>query len=210
MGTLCLIHGMYLWTVAYHIHSLYQGAPVWFKTLRPRQIGRHFPDDIFKCIFLNENVWISIRISLKFVSRVPIDNKPALVQIMAWRRPGDKPLSEPMMTSLPMHICVTRPQWVNSLAPRSWASDFKNINLNSLSRIVAWAVGTCYEITLRWMPQNLSNEKSTLVHVMAWCCQEQAIIWANVGPDLCQRTVSIGHSKVKELMIWKGTRNWSV
>ena len=24
-------------------------------TLRPKQDGRHFPDDIFKCIFLNEN-----------------------------------------------------------------------------------------------------------------------------------------------------------
>ena len=32
---------------------------------------------------------------------------------MAWHRPGDKPLSEPMMVSLLMHICVTRPQWVN-------------------------------------------------------------------------------------------------
>ena len=31
---------------------------------------------------------------------------------MAWRRPGDKPLFEPMMVSLPTHICVTRPQWV--------------------------------------------------------------------------------------------------
>ena len=38
---------------------------------------------------------------------------PALVQIMACRQPGDKPLSEPMMESLLMHICVTRPQWVN-------------------------------------------------------------------------------------------------
>ena len=35
-----------------------------------------------------------------------------LVQIMAWRRPGDKPLSEPMMVSLLTQICVTRPQWV--------------------------------------------------------------------------------------------------
>ena len=40
-------------------------------------------------------------------------NIPALVQIMAWRRPGDKPLSEPMMGSLLAHICVARPQWVN-------------------------------------------------------------------------------------------------
>ena len=81
--------------------------------LRPRQDGRHFADDIFKCIFLNENVWIPVKISLKFVPKGAISNIPALVQIMAWRRSGDKPLSEPMM-SLRTHICVTRPQWVNS------------------------------------------------------------------------------------------------
>ena len=81
-------------------------------TLRPRQDGRHFPDDIFKCIFLNENVWIPIIISLKFVPKGPINYIPALVQIMAWRRPGDKPLSEAMMVRLLTHMCVTRPQWV--------------------------------------------------------------------------------------------------
>ena len=62
-------------------------------TLRPRQNGRHFTDDIFNYIFLNENVWIPIKISLKFVPKYRIKNIPALVQIMAWRRPGDKPLS---------------------------------------------------------------------------------------------------------------------
>ena len=89
-----------------------------FNTLRPRQNGRHFPDDIFKCIFLNENVWISIKISLKFVPKVPINNIPALVQIMAWRQSGDKPLYEPMMVSLLTHICVTRPKWVNHPKPQ--------------------------------------------------------------------------------------------
>ena len=74
--------------------------------------GRHFADDIFKCIFLNENVWIPIKISLKFVPKGPINNIPAMVQIMAWRRPGDKPLFEPMVVNLPTHICVTRPQWL--------------------------------------------------------------------------------------------------
>ena len=87
-----------------------EGIKERFNTLRPRQIGRHFPDNIFKCIFLNENIWISINISLKFV---PINNIQALVQIMAWRRPGDKALSEPMMVSLLMHVCFTRPQWAN-------------------------------------------------------------------------------------------------
>ena len=48
-------------------------------------------------------------------NNVPINNIPAVVQIMAWRRSGDKPLSEPMMISLLTHICVTRPQWVNSM-----------------------------------------------------------------------------------------------
>ena len=81
-------------------------------TLWRRQDGRHFPDDIFLCIFLNENEWHSNKISLKFVPKVPINNIPALVPIMAWCRPGDKPLSEPMMVVLPMYIYGTRLQWV--------------------------------------------------------------------------------------------------
>ena len=93
----------------FHIHCVRLSV----NTLRPRQNGRHFSDDSFKCIFLFENVWIWIKISLKFVPKVRINIIPALVQIMAWRRPGDKPLSEPMMVSLLTHICVTRPQWVN-------------------------------------------------------------------------------------------------
>ena len=69
--------------------------------------GRHFPDDIFKCIFVNENILISIKISLKFVPKGQSNNITALAQMMAWRHPGDKPLSE--------HICVTRPQWVKTV-----------------------------------------------------------------------------------------------
>ena len=55
-------------------------------------------DDNFRCIFLNENDKIPIRISLKFVPRRPIDITPALVQVMAWRRTGDKPLPGTMLT----------------------------------------------------------------------------------------------------------------
>ena len=91
---------------------LYQPPSV--NTLRLRQNGRRFADNIFKCIFLNENVSILIKISLKFVPKGPINNIPALVQIMAWHRPGDKPLSESMMVSLPMQICITRPHWVEN------------------------------------------------------------------------------------------------
>ena len=74
----------------YHVHSLLCFVVTLkdtaLNTLRPRQDGRHFPDEILRWIFLNENLWILINISLKFVPRVPINNIPALVQIMAWRR----------------------------------------------------------------------------------------------------------------------------
>ena len=87
-----------------HVHS--------FNTLRPRQDDHRFPNNTFERIFLNENIIILIKISLTVVLYGPINNIPSLVQIMAWRRSGDKPLSEPMMGRSPTHICVTRPQWV--------------------------------------------------------------------------------------------------
>ena len=46
---------------------------------------------------MNENVKIWIQISLKLVSKDPNDIKAALVEVMAWRRKGDKPLPEPML-----------------------------------------------------------------------------------------------------------------
>ena len=64
------------------------------------QNGRHFADDIFKCIFVNEMscFFILIEISLKFVPKCPVDNNPAMAKIMAWHRIGDKPLSDLMQT----------------------------------------------------------------------------------------------------------------
>ena len=61
----------------------------------------------WKCIDFN---WIFT----EFVPQGPINKIPTLVQIIAWRRPGDKPLSEPMTASLLTHICITRPQWNNT------------------------------------------------------------------------------------------------
>ena len=114
----------------YHFYYL-QGLKLWnlwslwvtkaafsnfsFNTLRPRQNGRRLADDVFKCIFLSENVWILIKISLKFVPRGLINNILSLVQVMAWHRLGDKPLSETMIVKLPTHICVTQPQWVKEI-----------------------------------------------------------------------------------------------
>ena len=75
---------------------------------RPRWNWHHFAD-IFKCFFSNENV-------LNVVPKFQINNFPALAQVMARRRTSDKPLSETMMVSLLMHICIPRPQWVMAIS----------------------------------------------------------------------------------------------
>ena len=137
-------------------------------TLRPRQNGRRFADDVFKCIFLNENVWISFKISLKFVPKDPINTIPVLVQILAWRRSGDKPLSEPMTVSLLTHICPTRSQWVNHHA--------RNTNMAAWIRLgirifCVWLIWT--EVTL-WFGNNtiisyLSIDRHSInIRITAW------------------------------------------
>ena len=72
-----------------------------------------FSGRYFKCTFLNESVWVSIKISLEIVPKGSINNIPALVQRMAWRRSGDNSLSDPMMVSILTHSFVTQSQWVN-------------------------------------------------------------------------------------------------
>ena len=98
-----------------HCKSFEIWAPVdSITTLRPRRNGQNFADGIFKRFFFSENIWISIKTSWNFVPNGPINNIPSFVQKMAWRRPGDKPLYEPMIDSLLTYICVTRPQWVSA------------------------------------------------------------------------------------------------
>ena len=48
--------------------------------------------------------------------------------------------------------------------------------------------GISYEIALKWMPLDLADDKSTLVH--------QAITWANADPDLCGQMASLGHNEL--------------
>ena len=62
------------------------------------QNGPSLADVIFKCIFLNEKFCSLICILLQFVSNGPMDNKPALVQVMVWRRTGERLLPEPLLT----------------------------------------------------------------------------------------------------------------
>ena len=93
----------------YHLPTIHQ----YIHTLRPRHNCHDFAVETFKHILLNENVRISFKISLEFVPSSPINNIPPLVQIMAWRQPGDRPLSKPMMINLQTHMCITQPLLVN-------------------------------------------------------------------------------------------------
>ena len=77
----------------YKFHNL-----LWLNSFPHDKMSAILADDNFRYIFPNENDTIPIRISLKFVPRSPFDNKPVLVGVMAWRRRGDRPLPQPMLT----------------------------------------------------------------------------------------------------------------
>ena len=100
-----------------------------FNTLRPRRNGQHFAGDIFKPIFFNENVWILIKMSLTFVPKGPIYNIPSLVQIMAWRHPGDKPLSEQWLGAIQATSHYLNQWWI------VYRPIYASLGLNEL---IAW------------------------------------------------------------------------
>ena len=94
----------------------------------PGQNGRLFADDIFICIFMNEKFCILVKISLKFVSKGPIDSNPALVQIMAWRRIGANYLNQCWPSSL-THICGTRGDELTSLGWHRQSQCYKTYDM---------------------------------------------------------------------------------
>ena len=154
-------------------------------SLRPIRNKRHLADDIFKYIFLKENVWISIKISLKFVPKGPINNIPPLVLIMAWRRPGDKPLSEPMMVSLLTHICVTRSQWVKT----QWnmhknsviTTSRRNVDVTTMSLLLLLS-----SFLLCFVPVLQDDDRHKSKHV-----QQMKASWNSTSLTLCERNAGL-------------------
>ena len=68
--------------------------------LHLKKLAAILADAIFNYIFLNEDDKVLIHISMKYFPMCPIGNKPALVQVMAWRQRCDKPLPRPMRTQI--------------------------------------------------------------------------------------------------------------
>ena len=112
----------------------------------------------------DENAWISIKILLKFVLKGPVNNIPSLVQIKAGRRPGYKPLFEPMMVSLLMKICINGPQWVNGVSHNiinSFSPGRCGLNPKLVTFKLIWRIDISSisgETALRWMPQDLTDD----------------------------------------------------
>ena len=127
-------------------------------TLTPRQNGRHFPNEICKWIFLNENVWTSIETSLKFVPRGPIHNIPALVKIMARRRTGDKPVSEPVVVSLLAHMYVTQPQWINPFL--CWGRIYRGKQRQYFGNTKCWCSGSFRR----------GDDNAIAINYISWMC----------------------------------------
>ena len=122
-------------------------------TLRPRQNARRSADKTFK-----RNVWISIEIPLKLVPKGLNSNIPALVKIMACRWPGDKPLPEPMMVRLPMHICVSRTQWVKRLGRILFFSCGKQLyNCLGICPSVCLSICMSHVVSLPWLHASLTD-----------------------------------------------------
>ena len=127
----------------------------------------HFRDDIFKCILVNENVRIAMKISLKFVPMSPIEDIPALVQIMPWHWPANHCLNhDGLFADAYMHHSASMSY---SLSPGRCGCHFKCLILiqNSVIDIMTISSG----IVLWWMLQDHTDDKSTLLQVMAWCHQ---------------------------------------
>ena len=148
---------------------------LFLNTLRPKK-WTPFRRRHFQVHFLEWNVWILIKISMKFVPKGPMNNIPALVQIMAWCRPGNKPLSELMMVSLTTHICVTRLPCVNHPQHMKHTSLITLIRLSSSSSYLTWVIfghTVCITSATNW-PQNHRSQKlrQNPKHIVHGCGQK--------------------------------------
>ena len=157
--------------------GLYDGE---LNTMRRRHNGRRFADETFSNAFSLMKLWILHTFSLKFVSKGSTNDIPTLVQIMAWCRSSDNPLSGPMMESLLTHISVTRPQCVKfgflAISKTSVSSNLA-IRANNILRpqqngrhftdnifkYILCNVGIPFDISLRFVPKGHIDNKLALV-----------------------------------------------
>ena len=142
-----------------------------------------FTDDIFKRIFLNENVKILIQISLKFAPRSSNDNKSALVQVMVHSQSGAKPLPELMLTycrpSLLMHMCGTRGRWIKRTPKNKLWRNF-NQNIILFCQKVHWKMlsARCWPFFLQASLCSVITQNSSQIKQHMWELQVMCKLWS--------------------------------
>ena len=141
-------------TITWHIEAKTRWPPLWQTTIwnaSPWIEMYEICHDIIK-MKPRRIVYKMMKFSLKLVPKDPINNIPALVQIMTWHLPGDKPFSELFMVKLQTHICVTRPQRINSLRPADTC-------------LIQYSLGqlmTCHLFSAKPLPEPMLQEQTSM------------------------------------------------
>ena len=124
--------------------QMYESITHMWAPYGPGQKG-HFKG-AFELHFLEFNLWyFHSNLIFKFVFEGPTDSESVLVQVMAWCRPGDKPLSESMVNWM-THICVTRPRTVNSSPLNKMAA----ISQTTFSSAFSWMKSVIFRFKFHW------------------------------------------------------------
>ena len=99
---------------------------------------------------------------------------------------------------------VTRPQWVNSLAPGKFEWNFRHLILKQILVIDGW--GNCCEIALIWMSLDFTDDQSTLVQIMAWCRQATSHYLSQCWPGACPTKYRIDQIRSNSNFAWNSYR----
>ena len=146
---------------------------------------------ISQTAFSNAFSWIKmflfrVKISLKFVPKCPINNIPTMALIMAWRRPGDKPLSEPMMVSL--------------------LSIYASLGLNDLKRLTEWPWTMPWTITVQYRCYRPTDHNDVIMSAMSSQITSFMIVSSAVYSGADQRK----HQSSVSLAFVRGIRRWPI
>ena len=120
------------------------------------------------------------------------DDKSTLAQVMAWCHQATSHYLGQCWASSMSPYGITRPQWVNSLAPGGFRYSLKLVYFNLISMVNILRI--FYEIAIRWMPQHLTDQSTLAV-------RQQAITWANVDIDICRHMASLSHNELIFLLL---------
>ena len=132
----------------------------------------------FSIVFTWMKMVVPIQVSLKYISMSPINSKLALVQVMAWRRAGDKPLPELMMTQLIHAYVRQKGRWVTGIDTKIEVSP------------------TTWEAHPRANPEVTKIEVS--ISIQSWCLKAYHI-YADSGVY----TQKIAHKNASNQPLWK-------